>query len=146
MRSLRETRQLINEASRKGWAALKAELERNANREIVKVYFEVIYDELGHDMIRQARVKVDAPDTYHLQVWVQDIHPGIWIPELRPWVSSAVEFNPSQKIDSALCGLFDSKWRPEDSGQSYDALVWGYVEQGGEVVQFGPFEKEFIYP
>jgi hypothetical protein len=146
MRTVQETRRLINEAAKEDWSLLKSELAKDANQEIVKVNFEVIYDKLGHDIILQAEVKVLTPGDSLLQVWLQDIHPGIWIPEYRPWVSSVVEFEASQKVESALCGLIDSKWRPEDSGQRYDALLWGYVQHNGNVLQFGPFEKELTYP
>jgi len=146
MKTIQESRQLIIEASKEGWHVLREALEQNANREIVEVEFEVIYDELGHDMILQARVNAVAPETYFLQTWLQDIHSGIWIPEYHPWVAGVVEYSASQKITSALCGLFDSKWRREDSGEKYEALAWGYVEHQGAVTQFGPFVKEFVYP
>lgn len=120
--------------------------EHHANREVVEVLFDVEYDALGHDMILQARLKTVEPETYLLQVWLKDKHPSIWLPELRPYVTSAVEFDASQQVTSAMCELFDSKWRREGSGQRYVAPLWGYVQQQGNPVQFSPFEKEFVYP
>lgn len=132
-------------ASKTGWDKFRAQLTSEAKNELVKVEWDVIYHELGHDIIIEAFVKVVDSDDILLQVWLQDTHPGIWIPEFRPWVSSVVEFMPEQNIKKAHIGLFDSKWRKEDVGEIYHALLWGYLNHAGEVASFA-FEKEFKYP
>jgi hypothetical protein len=132
--------------SQDSWNAFKEELISNATDDIVKTDFRITYDELGHDMILEAQVTTTAPDCYLLQIFLQDVATGIWIPELQPFELSAVEFAPESKVTTALCGLVDSKWRADDSGAVYDALLWGYASQAGSPVQFGPFTKQFVYP
>ena len=87
-----------------------------------------------------------VPDTYLLQVWLKDVHTGIWIPELHPWVLSGIEFKAESKVSSALCGLVDHKWRKEDGGAKYEALISGFIMQNGAVSRFGPVVQQFIYP
>jgi len=132
--------------SETSWQSFKDELTRNATPNIVKVDFRVTYDELEHDVALEADVTTTAPNCFLLQVFLKDIHTGIWIPELHPWELSAVEFKPQSEVTHALCGLFDHKWGPKDSGAVYEALVWGYVSQSGLVAQFGPITQQFVYP
>jgi hypothetical protein len=56
-----------------------------------------------------------------------------------------LEFRVSQEVTTCQAGLVDSKWRLADEGQKYAATIWGYIDQEGDVIQFGPFEKEFTY-
>ena len=137
--------ELIARASATGWEAFRAELLREASNQQVVAHWDVRYDELGHDIIIEARVQVIRPEDVLLQVWLKDEHPGIWIPEFRPWVTSVVEFAPDQEIKAANVWLFDSKWSREDAGETYNALLWGYVNHVGEVEKFA-FQKEFTYP
>jgi len=112
----------------------------------LKFDWSVTYEELGHDIIIDARLTAVDPSIALLQVFLQDSHPGVWIPEFRPWVLSGVEFQPSQNVKATMARLIDSKWRKEDTGEKYNAYLWGYVQAGAKVLQFGPHEKEFIYP
>jgi hypothetical protein len=146
MKTLMEQRAQIQAAARSGWESLLTALEKNANRNIVDVAWDVTYDELGHDIIIESRLKVRAVDTWLLQIWLKDLHPGTWIPELLPWVSGVIEFEPDQRVTKAHCAVFDSKWRTEDAGVEYHAVHWGFVDQGGNAVQFGPFVKKFVFP
>jgi hypothetical protein len=144
--NVKQVRERIVDASKSGWDSLREELERNANRDIVTVTWDVTYDPLGHDIIVHYEANVAEPETYLLQIWAMDQHPGIYIPEYRPWVASVVEFTPADQVTGCKGGVLDSKWSKEDAGEKYVALVWGYVHQRDSVVQFGPFEKEFVYP
>lgn len=134
----------IRLASKEGWETLRVS-EGEIRNDLVTVKWEVDYDELGHDIAIQAKVSLKNPKDNLLQIWLCDLHPGIWIPELRPWVSSVVEFAPEQKVKFAKVGLVDSKWRPEDRGQTYLARLWGYFETAAGIKKFS-LEKEFIYP
>lgn len=140
-----KTHQQIAHASRAGWDGLIKEITDGANNGLVDVDWDVTYDQPGHDIILRANVKVKSPEDALLQVWLQDQHPGIWIPALRPWVASVVEFTADQKVTKALVGLMDSKWRKEDKGQTYTALLWGYLAHGTNVESFA-FNKDFTYP
>jgi hypothetical protein len=146
MKTLAETQRDIRTGSRSGWPTFLESLEANTTPNLVDVAWEVVYDPLGHDVIVDAKVATLPAEAWLLQVWVMVVHPGFWIPQFRPWVSSVVEFDAKQRTRKAHCGLFDSKWRPEDVGVEYQAVTWGYVEQDGEPVQFGPFVKMFIFP
>ena len=133
------------------WSSFKSELfARSHGNEtgnaLVSVEWQVEYDPLGHDWQLTYKLAVTDPTVEILQVWIMDQHPGIWIPELRPWVAGACEFQIGQGVRSMIGGVIDSKWRPEDAGQEYQALLWGYVGQGGVVHKFGPFEKAFTHP
>ena len=142
----RQTHERIISASKSGWNDLLQELENNANREIVTVTWDVTYKELGHDIMVYYNVKTTEPETYLLQIWAKDQHSGFWIPEYQPWVASVVEFEPTSKVTACKGGVIDSKWRKEDVGEKYVALLWGYVLQKESVIQFGPFKKDFTYP
>ena len=96
-------------------------------------------------MILEALVKA-RPNIWLLQIWAKFQSLEFGIPEHIPWVSSVLEFHPTQRVQSAHIGLLDSKWRPEDSGKVYNALLWGYAEVDGSPVGFGPFTREFTYP
>jgi hypothetical protein len=135
----------IRHSSRSGWAEFRQQLATSARNELVHLEWDVAYDELGHDILIQASVKVRDPADAILQLWLKDQHPGIWIPELRPWVASVVEFAPDQEVRKALVGLIDSKWRKEDTGETYTAIVWGYVRHGGAVETFSE-SKSFVFP
>ncbi len=137
--------ELITQASAVGWKKFRTNLISDVSNDLVMVDWSVSYDAVGHDIIIDAKVKVAFGGDSLLQVWLKDEHPGIWIPELRPWVASVVEFGPDQNIEETHIGLFDSKWRDEDVGETYHALLWGYVSHKGENFKFG-FEKEFKYP
>lgn len=143
--TLKKQQTRIVKASRAGWPKFVKELKTKANNKLVKADWKVTYDELGHDILIDAQVSVVDPKDCLLQVWLQDLHPGVWIPENRPWVASAVEFNRNQGIQTVKLGLFDSKWRPEDVGQTYRALLWGYLQHGATVESF-TFDAEFVYP
>ena len=128
------------------WIDYLKDLDVNANRDIVALTWAVDYDDVTHDILVHYEVSVSEPDTYLLQIWVMDQADGLWIPELQPRETCVVEFSPADGITKCKGGLFDHKWRPEDSGRKYFAYVWGYVIQSGKVVQFGPYQQEFIYP
>ena len=68
MMSLREQHAQIRAAARSGWDSLLTALERNSNHDIVDVAWSVIYDQLGHNIIIESRLKVMASDTWLLQV------------------------------------------------------------------------------
>jgi len=148
MQTYAHVRRQIVEAtkSKDSWNSFKEELARTRTDGIVKIDFRVTYEELGHDIILVAEVTTTEPDCYLLQIFLQDIATGIWIPELQPWELSAVEFSPQNKVTTAICGLVDSKWRPDDSGAEYEAILWGFVSQAGAPVQFGPMTEHFVYP
>jgi hypothetical protein len=143
--NIQDTRQKIANASRHGWDKLNRDIESGANNDLVDVEWDVIYDELGHDIILQAKIKVRTAEDVLLQIWLEDQHPGIGIPEFRPWVASVVEFKLEQQVREALVGLFDSKWRTEDVGETYDAMLWGYLMHNGTVESFA-FKRKFKYP
>jgi hypothetical protein len=132
--------------SEETWVSFKKELRIDAVQDIVKIDFQVTYNPKSHGIELIANITAIEPNTYLLQIWLKDIHTGIWIPELHPWVLSGVEFKPENKVTSALCGLIDHKWRKEDAGAKYEALLSGYVEQNGAVVKFEPIIKQFVYP
>lgn len=132
--------------SEESWAAFKSELGKGAAADSVKVDFEVTYNELTHGIELRAEVSTLTPNTYLLQIWLQDIHTGFWIPELHPFNVSVVELEAGSRVTTALCGLVDHKWRADDSGSKYEALVWGYVEQDGTPILFGPYSETFVYP
>lgn len=136
----------IKDASRHNdGVTLAAMLYRDSISNIVTATWTVTYDKLGNDIIVEARVGVANPVDCLLQVWLMDQHPGIWIPELRPWISTVIEFSAQDQQQSVHIALLDSKWRAEDSGQTYKAFLWGYVQQQKEVKKFF-FEKDFVYP
>jgi len=137
--------ELIAKASATGWEAFRSRLIVEATNDLVKAEWSVTYDELGHDIIIEARIGVAQPKDALLQVWLKDQHSGMWIPEYRPWVASVVEFTPDQAIKETRVGLFDSKWREEDVGETYHALLWGYLNHEGDVASFA-FQEEFKYP
>jgi hypothetical protein len=139
-----ERRKIVSASSRE-WHQLNAELRAHAKNDLVVVDWDVEYDQLGHDILIHAKVKVANKDDALLQVWLMDQHPGIWIPEYRPWVSSVVEFEVAENTKRAHVGLFDSKWHIEDTNAEYLALLWGYVQHNGAVEKFS-FEKRFTYP
>jgi hypothetical protein len=128
-----------------GWEEFRRSLQEGARNDLVDVQWDVTYEPLGHDMILQAAVKTLAADDVLLQLWLKDQHPGIWIPEFRPWVASVVEFEPAQQVRAAKVGLIDSKWRPEDTGATYTALAWGYFRHEGTTQHFA-LERSFVYP
>jgi hypothetical protein len=131
--------------SKKGWAAFNAARLQEADNDLVLANWSVKYDPLGHDILVQANVKVAASTDVLLQVWLEDHAPGIWIPEVQPWIASVVEFAPEEKIKSAHVGLIDSKWRPEDRNVEYVFVLSGYVQHKNKVESFR-FEKKFVYP
>ena len=135
----------IARGSAEGWEAFSAELLADAQNDLVNAVWEVTHDEMAHDIVIQGLVKVENEDDALLQVWLGAIHPGIWIPEYRPYVISVVEFYREQNVQSTKVGLFDSKWRKEDLGQKFKAMLWGYLEHDGGVASFA-FEKDFTYP
>lgn len=137
--------ELIAHASAIGWDTFRSRLLNEASNEFVKADWDVKYDRLGHDIIIEACVKVAETKDSLIQVWLKDEHPGIWIPEFRPWVASVVEFRPDQETKETHIGLFDSKWREEDVGETYYALLWGFLSHGGDDASFA-FQKEFKYP
>lgn len=143
--SIRSEHRKMAAVARDGWDAFAAKRRARALDDLVVPKWSVTYDKLGHDMIVEARVNVAKQADSLLQVWLTVQHPGIWIPELRPWVSSVVEFDPAEKRKSAHVGLFDSKWRPEDAGQTYNAALWGYALRGGKAQPFH-YEQSFVYP
>ena len=132
--------------SESNWLDFKEELRKGAVQDIVKVDFQVTYNPKSHAIEIIGDVTVISPNTYLLQIWLKDIHLAVWIPEIHPWVLSGVEFRRENKVTSALGGLIDHKWRKEDVGAEYEALLHGYAEQDGAVVKFGPFIKRFTYP
>ncbi len=135
----------IRRGAAEGWQQLKEALGDKSRNNLVRVDWGVDYDELGHDTVIHAEVTVAVPEDVLLQVWLQDLHPGIWIPELRPWVASVVEFTPRQAVKQVKLALADSKWRPEDQNETYQALLWGYLDHAGAVEHFS-FERNFVYP
>jgi len=145
MITLMQQHELIAKASAMGWEAFRSQLIKEASNDLVKADWSVKYDELGHGIIIEARIGVVHAKDVLLQVWLKDEHPGIWIPEYRPWVASVVEFKPEQAIKESHVGLFDSKWRAEDVGETYHALLWGYLDHEGVISSFA-FQKEFKYP
>ncbi|GAN34237.1 MAG: hypothetical protein UZ01_03083 [Candidatus Brocadia sinica] len=142
---LKQQRNRIVNASRTGWATMNKEIEAASKNDLVDVIWDVYYDELGHDIIIQAKVKVRSEGDVLLQVWLNDQLPKPWIPEFRPWVSSVSEFTPMQQVKEVLVGLIDSKWRSEDVGETYTAAIWGYILHSGVIESFA-FNKEFKYP
>lgn len=135
----------IVKAAREGWEERRRDLLARARNDLVAVDWNVEYEPLGHDILIIGTVKVLEVNDFLLQVWLKDMHPGIWIPEFRPWVASVSEYEPAQRIRSARVGLFDSKWRKEDEGETYYALFWGYFDHGGAIESFA-LEKKFVYP
>jgi hypothetical protein len=132
-------------ASSGSWANLNAVLMAGARNDLVSVDWDVVYDKIGHDIIIEARIKLIEVTDRLLQVWLKDHHEGMWIPEILPWVSSVVEFSPADNITTTHVALLDSKWRPEDAGAAYKALLWGYIQHKGAVEHFA-FENDLIYP
>lgn len=145
MPSVAETRKALGQAAKTGWEAFNAALLAGNDNTLVDATWSVEYDALGNDIILQAKIAVKDSADVLLQVWLMDEHPGIWIPQYRPWVASVVEFDPSEGQKTAHVGLFDSKWRAEDQGETYGAFLWGWVMHKGKPKRFG-FEKEFVYP
>lgn len=143
--SVEQARKEMIEASKAGWGPYRERLHSNADDNVVKVEWKVDYEPLGHDMILEAKIKVAESEDSLLQVWLQDLHPGFWIPEFRPWVASVVEFTAEQDVKYTHVGLFDSKWQKEDAGETYFADLWGYVLRQGEVKKFA-YAEEFVYP
>ena len=143
--SIAETRKAMAEAAKGGWNIFNDALMADTDNSLVKVDWEVIYDPLGRDIILDAKVAVaDSADSL-LQVWLMDEHPGFWIPEIRPWVSAVVEFDPKEGQQTAHLGLFDSKWTKEDAGATYVAFLWGYVLHEGTPTRFA-YQQDFTYP
>lgn len=135
----------IARASKSGWKQFNSQLKANAENNLVSMSWNVTYDPKGHDIIIEAKIKVVNQEDYLLQLWLMDQHPGIWIPEFRPWVASVTEYQHSQKIVEAHIGLFDSKWSQEDFGETFEAVSWGYFSSDGEIKNYSE-TKEFIYP
>jgi hypothetical protein len=135
----------ITRASKDGWGQFVQALQTDADNSIVAAKLQVTYEPLGHDIVLDASVSVAAPEDVILQVWLKDLHPGIWIPEFRPWIASVVEFSPIQAIKQVHLGLIDSKWRKEDAGVTYHALLWGYVQRDGSTLKFA-LEQDFVFP
>ena len=142
---IEEQHEQIARASKLGWESFRAELLQQATNEFIEVSWDVNYDESGHDMVLSADVSLVNKDDGLLQVWLKDQHSGNWIPEILPWVSSVVEFTQDQHVTAAHIGLFDSKWQTDDVGETYYAVLWGYLCHGGEIKSFA-FEKTFVYP
>lgn len=134
-----------SQTSAQGWEQFNAALITDARNDLVLVEWGVDYDKLGHDIIIHAKVKVVDHGDALLQAWLKDQHPGIWIPEFRPWVASVVEFSAEDNIRNVQIGLYDSKWRKEDANETYTALLWGYLMHNGVVEKFA-FTKSFVYP
>lgn len=122
-----------------------SQLASQANNALVKVRWEVVYDPDGHDMHSVATVSLANPGGALLQVWLSNVAGGIWLPDKQPWVTSAVEFKPEQRIESAKLGLLDSKWTGDDLGRQYAYRLWGYFLHGTSVESFA-FERWADFP
>lgn len=140
-----EERKALRDAAASGWAEFNARILSGTRNDLVHAEWSVGYDPLGHDVVLEAKVAVSYSSDSLLQVWLMDQHSGIWIPEYRPWVSSVVEYTREQAQKSTHVGLFDSKWRDEDKGETYNALLWGWVAHKDDVKKFA-FSEEFQYP
>ena len=136
---------IIAKASANGWATFRSTLIEEANNDLVSANWDVTYSAVTKDISIEAKVSVVYPNDRLLQIWLKDEHPGIWIPEYRPWLGSVVEFSAAQNIKKAKVGLFDSKWREEDMGETYHALFWGYLSHDDNTESFA-FQREFEYP
>ena len=140
-----KTHQRIAQASRSEWSDLIKEIEESARNDLVDVEWLANYDQLGHDFILRVKVKVKSADDVLLQIWFKDQHPGITTPEHRPWIASVVDFTEDQKVTEALVGLIDADWSKEETGKTFTAQLWGYLEHEGKIESF-TFKKEFTYP
>lgn len=111
------------------------------------VEWRVDYLENAHDMRLAADLRADSRrDISILQVWLTNIWiGGVAIIEDIPQVTSVVEFDRDANVKSVKVGVFDGKWRREDKGQRYRAILNGYCNVDGDVQPFS-YIRDYDFP
>lgn len=113
----------------------------------LSVKWSVDYLQNAHDMRLAADVRADSrSDITILQVWLTNVWiGGVAIIEDIPQVTSVVEFERDANVKYVKVGLFDGKWRREDNGQRYRAILNGYCRVNADVRPFS-YIKEYDFP
>jgi hypothetical protein len=142
---LKDAQLKLSRMSSEEAAAYFEGIASQSRNDLVAVQWDVIYDDLGHDMLSVAEVTMVNTGDILLQIWLRNAADGIWIPERQPWVNSVLEFKPDQLLSSAKIGLLDSKWTKDDIGRKYIFHLWGYFMHDGKIESFS-FEKLAVYP
>src|ERR1700682_3317906 len=138
-------KQIHEHIHKQGWDSFVEELKKKSSSGLVDVRWDIAWDAFGSDIFIQFEAMVKPPETYFLQICTVIYKTGIGLNEEAFGIANMLDFGVSQEITTCRAGLVDSKWRLADEGQRYASTIWGYVDQEGAVIQFGPFEKQFTY-
>ena len=138
-------KQIQEQIHQYGWDSFSDELIRKGKSDVVDVKWDIAWDAFGSDIVIQFEAVVRPLDTYFLQICTVVFKKNTGLTYDAFGIANMLEFRVSQEVTTCQAGLVDSKWRLADEGQKYAATIWGYIDQEGDVIQFGPFEKEFTY-
>lgn len=101
----------------------------------LRVTWDVVYVPLDHAMRIAYELKADGEDKGIFHLWATNL----WVhgtAVARPYVQNVLEFDANTQVRTIKGFLYDGKWRQDDKGQKYRAVIAGVCRIGAGMQDF----------